>query len=129
MDGHAAGLWRKPNGTSGATGRNMSQNAAKGSMHAKIIAIEERSGPHREMLERLLRMVPDKDRDDKNLLRLLAFRVQSQGESATAEFIMQAMREKIRGGFAGGLYAFLMASARQPNPSSMPVATDPPDIA
>jgi len=98
-------------------------------MHAKIIAIEESSGPRRQMLERIVRMVPDKDRGDKNLLRLLAFRVQSQGESATAEFIMQAMREKIRRGFNGGLFAFLMANARQPNPSSTPVANDPPDIA
>jgi len=107
----------------------MPPNTVKGPPSDKIIAIEERSGPRREMLDRLLRIVPDKDRDDKNLLRLLAFRLQGSGEGATAEFVMQAMRDKIRAGFTGSLYAFLMANARQASPASMPVATDPPDIA
>jgi len=96
---------------------------------ARVIAIEQRSGPYREMLERLLRMVPDKDRHDTLLLRLLAFRLQSDGEGSTAEFIMQSMREKIRSGFQGSLYAFLMAGAAHPSHIVLPEGTDPPDIA
>lgn len=98
-------------------------------MAAKIIAIENIPGRHQFMLDNILPMVPDTDREDKNLLRLLAFRLQNDGQSATVEFLMRAMREKIRSGFEGNLYAFLMTGARDSQGDRLPVATDPPDIA
>ena len=44
-------------------------------MAHKIIILEDQEGPFQVMLQRVIRMVPDKDKSDKNLKRLLAFRL------------------------------------------------------
>jgi len=73
----------------------------------KIITIDSAGGPHQMILQRIWRMVPDKDKDDIDLKRLLAFRLRVDGEAATSEFLMRKIRDKIQCAFHGRLYDFL----------------------
>jgi hypothetical protein len=61
-------------------------------MTQKVVAIEEKDGPLRAMLQNMMRMVPDRDRDDVNLQRLLAFRLRLDGEAALKEYLMTKIR-------------------------------------
>ena len=54
-----------------------------------------------------MRMVPDRDRDDKNLQRLLAFRLRIDGEAALSEYLIHKIRETIKCAYTGSLYNFL----------------------
>jgi hypothetical protein len=95
----------------------------------KIISIESVDGPHQLILKRIWRMVPDRDKDDLELKRLLAFRVRVDGEAATSEYLMRKVRDMIQCAFKGRLYDFVKddaaASGCQPS-ASLP---DPPEIA
>ena len=95
----------------------------------KIISIESVEGPHQLILKRIWRMVPDRDRDDVELRRLLAFRVRVDGEAATSEYLMRKIRDMIQCAYNGRLYDFLknddVASRCPPGPPSK----DPPEIA
>jgi hypothetical protein len=73
----------------------------------KIISIESDDGPHQMVLNRVLRMVPDRDRQDVDLQRLLAFRLRTDGEGATREYLMYKIREMIQCAYTGRLYDFL----------------------
>ena len=76
-------------------------------MSDKVIAIEEKDGPFQIMLQRIMRMVPDRDKNDKNLQRLLAFRLRIDGEAALSEYLIRKIREVIRCAYPGSLYDFL----------------------
>ena len=95
----------------------------------KVISIESVEGPHQLILKRIWRMVPDRDRDDVELKRLLAFRVRVDGEAATSEYLMRKIRDMIQCAYNGRLYDFLKnddaASRCPPGPPSK----DPPEIA
>ena len=54
-----------------------------------------------------MRMVPDRDKDDKNLQRLLAFRLRIDGEAALSEYLILKIRETIKCSYTGSLYNFL----------------------
>lgn len=81
-------------------------------MTAKIIAIEQLSGPLRVSLENILRMVPDRDRNDVNLQRLLAFRLRIDGEASLKEYLMSRIRDAIQCGYSGRLYEYLKGDPR-----------------
>ncbi len=95
----------------------------------KIISIESVDGPHQLVLKRIWRMVPDRDKHDLELKRLLAFRVRVDGEAATSEYLMRKVRDMIQCSFNGRLYDFLkddtMAGGCQPSAG----APEPPEIA
>jgi len=98
-------------------------------MTDKVIAIEERKGPSQLLHQRIMRMVPDKDKNDKNLQRLLAFRLEIDGEADTVEYLMRKIREVIHCSYRGRLYDFLKddqlaEECRKDNDNP-----DPPDIA
>ena len=76
-------------------------------MTQKVIAIEEKDGPLRAMLQNLMRMVPDRDRDDVSLQRLLAFRLHLDGEAALKEYLMTKIRAAAQCAYTGRLYDFL----------------------
>lgn len=98
-------------------------------MTDKIIMIDSAGGPHQMILQRIWRMVPDKDKDDIDLKRLLAFRLRVDGEAATSEFLMRKIRDMIQCAFRGRLYDFIKDDevARQCGPS--PANGGPPEIA
>ena len=76
-------------------------------MTQKVIAIEEKDGPQRAMLQDMMRMVPDRDRYDMNLQRLLAFRLHLDGEAALKEYLMTNIRAAAQCTYTGSLYDFL----------------------
>jgi len=82
-------------------------------MSDKVITIEEMDGPFQAKLQRIMRMVPDRDRDDKNLLRLLAFRLKLDGEAALNEYLMKKIRDTIKCAYTGSLYDFIRDDLRQ----------------
>jgi len=76
-------------------------------MSEKLIAIEEQEGPYKSVFQRIMRMVPDRDKKDKNLQRLLAFRLRIDGEAALSEYLIRKIRETIQCAYSGSLYNFL----------------------
>jgi hypothetical protein len=76
-------------------------------MSDKLIILEEQSGPFQAVFQRIMRMVPDRDKNDKNLQRLLAFRLKIDGEAVLNEFLIRKIRETIKCAYTGSLYKFL----------------------
>ena len=76
-------------------------------MSDKLISLEEQSGPFQTVFQRIMRMVPDRDKNDKNLQRLLAFRLKIDGEAVLSEFLIRKIRETIKCAYTGSLYEFL----------------------
>ena len=76
-------------------------------MSDKLITLEEQDGPFQDVFQRIMRMVPDRDKKDKNLQRLLAFRLKIDGEAALSEFLIRKIRETIKCAYTGSLYDFL----------------------
>lgn len=76
-------------------------------MSDNVIAIETEKGLFQQIHGRVMRMVPDSDKGDRNLQRLLAFRLKIDGEAATVEYLMSRIREMIACSYRGSLYDFL----------------------
>jgi hypothetical protein len=76
-------------------------------MSEKLITIEDQGGPFQALFKRIMRMVPDRDKYDKNLQRLLAFRLRIDGEAALSEYLILKIRETIKCAYTGSLYNFL----------------------
>ena len=85
----------------------MAGGKGSGTMSDKLITIEEQDGPYQAVFQRIMRMVPDRDKDDKNLQRLLAFRLRIDGEGALSEYLIRKIRETIKCAYTGSLYNFL----------------------
>ena len=95
----------------------------------KIISIESVGGPYQTLLRNVMRMVPDRDKNDVALQRLLAFRLRIDGESATREYLMSKIRDMIQCSYKGSLYEFLKNDqASQTCPPDHP-SPNPPEIA
>ena len=76
-------------------------------MSDKLIAIEKENGPFRAVFDRIMRVVPDRDKNDQNLQRLLAFRLKIDGEAALSEYLIRKIRDTIKCAYIGSLYDFL----------------------
>ena len=76
-------------------------------MSNKLITIEEHDGPYKALLQRIMRMVPDRDKNDKNLQSLLAFRLRIDGEAALSEYLIRKIKEAIKCAYTGKLCDFL----------------------
>jgi hypothetical protein len=98
-------------------------------MADKIIHLEKGEGPFQALLQRVMRMVPDRDRGDPNLQRLIAFRLKVDGEAATSEYLIRKVRETIQCAYHGSLYDFLKDDAESRTCSNEEGPTDPPEIA
>lgn len=91
----------------------------------KIIAIEEMEGPFKASFQRVMRMVPDKDKQDKNLQRLIAFRLKIDGEAGVTEYLIKKIRDAVKCAYAGKLYEFLKNDSKFNECRD----GDPPDVA
>ena len=76
-------------------------------MSAKIVSIEETEGAFQMSFQRIIRIVPDRDKHDKKLQRLIAFRLKLDGESAVSEYLIKKIRDAIKCSYTGTLYDFL----------------------
>jgi hypothetical protein len=81
------------------------------------------------LLQRVLRMVPDRDKHDTELQRLLAFRLRIDGESATREFLIQKIRDMIQCAYTGRLYDFLKDDSVSRSCPPRASGPEPPEIA
>ena len=93
-------------------------------MSEKIIAIEKSDGPFQDSLQKIMGLVPDRDKNDEKLQRLIAFRLKIDGEAPTAEYLMLKIRETIECSYSGSLYDFLKNDTAEKD-----CAPDPPDVA
>jgi len=103
-------------------------------MLGEIIHIEEQEGPFLDILQRVMRMVPEKDRSDVNLQRLIAFRLRVDGEVAIREHLLEKIREVIQCAYTGSLYDYLKndleeKECRSEKDGPSPSTPDPPDVA
>jgi hypothetical protein len=73
----------------------------------KVISIEEQDGPFQTVFQRVMRMVPDRDKQDKKLQRLIAFRLRIDGEAAISEYLIKKIKEAITCSYKGSLYDYL----------------------
>lgn len=89
-------------------------------MNPKLIAIENRSGPFRMIFQRVMRMVPDRDKDDKRLQRMLAFRLINDGEAATASYLIRNIRHFIHQPAPISFYDFLVDGKDKDFPPTIP---------
>ena len=76
-------------------------------MSDKIISIEEDEGPFQMALQRVMRMVPDRDKQDIKLQRLIAFRLRLDGEATLSEYLIKKIKEAIKCAYSGSLYDYL----------------------
>lgn len=98
-------------------------------MTDKIISIDAVDGPHQMILQRIWRMVPDRDKEDLDLKRLLAFRLRVDGEAATSEYLMRKIRDMIQCAFRGRLYDFLKDDEIASQCKASKTDSNPPEIA
>ena len=98
-------------------------------MADKIISIDSVDGPYQMILQRVWRMIPDKDKNDVDLKRLLAFRLRVDGEAATSEYLMRKIRDMIQCAFRGRLYDFLKDDQIASQCSPTKPDSNPPEIA
>jgi hypothetical protein len=94
-----------------------------------IITIEDDSGPYRLVLHNVMRMVPDKDKSDIALKRLLAFRLRTDGEGATRDYLMHQIRTMIQCAYTGRLYDFLKNDQQSRTCPPVDILHEPPDSA
>ena len=76
-------------------------------MPDKVIAIEKFQGPYQFIYEKVMRMVPDRDQNDVKVKRLIAFRLRTDGEAATREYLINKIRDLIQCGYTGSFYDFI----------------------
>ena len=76
-------------------------------MTDKIITIEQQDGPFQNAFQRVMRMVPDRDKQDKKLQRLIAFRLKIDGEAALSEYLIKKIKTAIKCSYSGSLYDYL----------------------
>jgi len=101
-------------------------------MPGDIINIEEKEGPLLDILRRVMRMVPEKDKNDVNLQRLIAFRLRVDGEVAIRDYLLEKIREVIQCAYTGSLYDYLKNDLEEKEcrtGKDNPILPDPPDVA
>jgi hypothetical protein len=98
-------------------------------MNTKLIAIEKRSGPFRAIFQRVMRMVPDRDKEDKRLQRMLAFRLINDGEAETTAYLIRNIRHFIRRPDPLSFYDFLRNGKDKDFPPIHPPNGGPPGAA
>ena len=98
-------------------------------MTADIINIEDRDDDLHDTLERVLLLVPEKDKQDLNLQRIIAFRLKLDGESETRAYLVKKIEEIIQCAYTGSLYEFLKDDIQEKNCIAKQENPDPPDVA
>ncbi len=98
-------------------------------MTADIINIEDRDEALHAMLERVLLLVPEKDKQDLNLQRIIAFRLKLDGEAETRAYLAKKIEETIQCAYTGSLYEFLKDDIQEKKCISKIENPDPPGVA
>ena len=76
-------------------------------MPHNVIAIEALNVTDKEALQKLMLLVPPDQRKDKDLMRLLAFRLKLDGFTATRQYLVRKTRDADKCAYPGRLYDYL----------------------
>lgn len=76
-------------------------------MAENIILPESLVGSDKLALERLMALLPPRDRSDLKLIRFLIFRMKIDGEKVTRGYILRKLEDIQRKGFDGSFYEFV----------------------
>jgi hypothetical protein len=98
-------------------------------MTEKIISLEEQTGPFQMVFQRVMRMVPERDKHDKKLQRLIAFRLRIDGEAAISEYLIKKIKEAIKCSYSGSLYDYLKDDAEMKECEDTNMDDTPPGAA
>jgi len=100
-------------------------------MAEKIVSIENRKGPFQMVFQRVMRMVPERDKDDTHLQRLLAFRLEIDGEAETIEYLRAHVRDYIQCACTDSLYNFMTMDEKDKAEAckTSPADRNPPESA
>lgn len=98
-------------------------------MAEKIIAIEQGDGPFQKSFRKMLALIPDRDRNDVKLQRLIAFRLRIDGEGPTADYLTRKIREVVQCAYRGSLYHFLKNDQKEKECGVNDNLSGPPDVA
>jgi hypothetical protein len=98
-------------------------------MTDKIISINEEEGPFQAVFQRVMRMVPDRDKDDKKLQRLIAFRLRIDGEATISEYLLRKIKEAIKCSYSGSLYDYLKDDMHEKECEGLEIDETPPGAA
>ena len=98
-------------------------------MTADIINIEDRDDALHAILDRVMLLVPEKDKQDLNLQRIIAFRLKLDGEPETRAYLVKKIEEIIQCAYTGSLYEFLKDDIKEKECISKKEHPDPPDVA
>ena len=98
-------------------------------MTDKIITLEDLEGPFQKLLQRVMQMVPQKDRNDKHLQRLIAFRLKIDGEASTRDYLLKKIQEIIACDYTGSLYDFVKDDLQEKECRPEGTPPDPPVVA
>ena len=98
-------------------------------MTADIINIEDRDEALHAILERVMLLVPEKDKQDLNLQRIIAFRLKLDGEPETRAYLVKKIEETIKCAYTGSLYEFLKDDIQEKECVSKHKRPEPPDVA
>jgi hypothetical protein len=90
-----------------ATSENNFLSEGEKIMADKIISLEQQDGPFQKAFHRVMRMVPDRDKQDKKLQRLIAFRLRIDGEAALSEYLIKKIKTAIKCSYSGSMYDYL----------------------
>jgi hypothetical protein len=74
-------------------------------------------------------MIPDRDKNDKKLQRLIAFRLKLDGEAAISEYLIKKIRDAIKCAYTGSLYDFLKDDLQQKECGEADITPEPPGAA
>ena len=98
-------------------------------MPDKIVSIEETEGAFQMSFQRIMRMVPNRDKDDKKLQRLIAFRLNLDGEAAMSEYLIKKIRDAIKCSYSGSLYDYLKNDVQSKECAKLKDDSKPPSAA
>ena len=98
-------------------------------MSDKLITLEDQEGPFQMVFKRVMRMVPDRDKKDKKLQRLIAFRLRIDGEAATTEYLIRKIKAAIKCAHTSSFYDFLKDDFQKTSRSGQGKNTDNPGAA
>jgi hypothetical protein len=77
-------------------------------MMKKVIFPEDMIGDGSKPFQRLMALLPVKDRSDIKLKRFLVFRLKIDGEEATRAFLLKGLERAKENAFSGTLYEYLV---------------------
>ena len=76
-------------------------------MPSNIIFPEGIEGPLHDAFIRLMTLIPDEQRTENKLQRLIAFRLKLDGEDLTRAYILEKIEHAAECQYAGNLYDFM----------------------